>query len=360
MEDNTSRPFKRFFISHSSEDKNVVDIFVDKILRLGLSIDINDIAYTSREDTGVVNGENIPQYIKTNISNCEFVFFIVSENYRKSEVCLNEMGAAWAADRCVKILLLPNLCFNSIGWLYNLNKGTHLDNEEALDSLHDDIVERLNLTVKAATWNRCKKEFLGNIKSSLAQSANLPAVIEQIADSEEEWGLLDYREKFDENIELFNASMEELGKNTNLYSERVGQRTAQLTALAGNPYSNRQAKALMQATANDMNQFSNSIDTEEVNLKSYFTRAIEYAIKIQTISDVDQEVINDNRKAIQELINAIIVLKDTLITNKSALLASPKMEMTQNKAVRRLSGCHDNLIAVFDSCITEATILLKM
>lgn len=46
------------------KDKSIVDQFVDKILRLGLNIDINTIAYTSREDTGVINGENISQYIK--------------------------------------------------------------------------------------------------------------------------------------------------------------------------------------------------------------------------------------------------------------------------------------------------------
>ena len=43
---------KKIFISHSSKDKPIVDQFVDKILRLGLNIDINTIAYTSREDTG--------------------------------------------------------------------------------------------------------------------------------------------------------------------------------------------------------------------------------------------------------------------------------------------------------------------
>lgn len=259
----------------------------------------------------------------------------------------------------MKILLLPNLCFNSIGWLYNLNKGTHLDNEDALDALHDDIVERLNLTVKASTWNRCKKEFVENIKSSLGQSTNLPAVIEQIANSEEEWGLLDYREKFDENIALFNASMGEIVKNTKSHSERINQRTTQLTALAGNPFSTKQAKAIMMATANDMNQFSNSIDTEEINLKTYFSRAIEYAIKIQTIGDLDQQVVKENRSAIQELINATLELKDTMTASKNALLAIPKMEMTQNKAVRRLSGCHDKLIDAFDICITKANELLK-
>jgi CRISPR/Cas system CSM-associated protein Csm2 small subunit len=240
-----------------------------------------------------------------------------------------------------------------------LNKGTHLDNEDALDALHDDIVERLKLTVKASTWNRCKKEFVENIKFSLVQSTNLPAVIEKITDSEDEWGLLDYREKFDENIALFITSIGEIVKNTNLHSERINQRTTQITALVGNPFSTQQAKAIMMATANDMNQFSNSIDIEEVNLKNFFSRAIEYAIKIQTIGDVDQQILKENRNAIQELINATLELKDTMTTSKNALLALPKMEMTQNKAVRRLSRCHDKLIDVFDLCITKANELLK-
>lgn len=42
---------KKIFISHSSKDKQIVDIFVDKLLHLGLQIDPNDVAYTSREET---------------------------------------------------------------------------------------------------------------------------------------------------------------------------------------------------------------------------------------------------------------------------------------------------------------------
>ena len=85
---------KKIFISHSSKDKQIVDIFVDKLLHLGLQIDPNDVAYTSREETGVGTGEDIRKFIKENISTCDFVFFMISENYKKSEICLNEMAAA--------------------------------------------------------------------------------------------------------------------------------------------------------------------------------------------------------------------------------------------------------------------------
>lgn len=44
---------KKIFISHSSKDKQIVDIFVDKLLHLGLQIDPNDVAYTSREETEI-------------------------------------------------------------------------------------------------------------------------------------------------------------------------------------------------------------------------------------------------------------------------------------------------------------------
>lgn len=135
---------KKIFISHSSKDKQIVDIFVDKLLHLGLQIDPNDVAYTSREETGVGTGEDIRKFIKENISTCDFVFFMISENYKKSEICLNEMGAAWATDRTVIPLVFPNLSFDSIGWLYNVRKGLLLNDPDALDSIFDDIMAVAN------------------------------------------------------------------------------------------------------------------------------------------------------------------------------------------------------------------------
>lgn len=84
---------KKIFISHSSKDKQIVDIFVDKLLHLGLQIDPNDVAYTSREETGVGTGEDIRKFIKENISTCDFVFFMISENYKSiyNQLLLNNL-----------------------------------------------------------------------------------------------------------------------------------------------------------------------------------------------------------------------------------------------------------------------------
>ena len=44
---------KTIFISHSSKDKKLVDVFVDTILRLGIGFKDNDIFCTSIEGLGM-------------------------------------------------------------------------------------------------------------------------------------------------------------------------------------------------------------------------------------------------------------------------------------------------------------------
>lgn len=138
----------KIFISHSSNDKGIVDLFKDLILNAGLGVLDRDIAYTSAPETGVPTGGNIPQYIKDNIADSDFVFFMISENYRKSEVCLNEMGAAWALDKNVKPLLLHNVSFESVGWLYRVNLCARIDDLDRLDELRDEFIENMEVKLK--------------------------------------------------------------------------------------------------------------------------------------------------------------------------------------------------------------------
>ena len=211
---------KKIFISHSSKDKQIVDIFVDKLLHLGLQIDPNDVAYTSREETGVGTGEDIRKFIKENISTCDFVFFMISENYKKSEICLNEMGAAWATDRTVIPLVFPNLSFDSIGWLYNVRKGLLLNDPDALDSIFDDITEKYSYKPRINTWNRNKNEFILFINNLNSQSTspilisditvNNSDIIEVNAEEVEDLDIFDIRENFDSKCREFNELMNNL------------------------------------------------------------------------------------------------------------------------------------------------------
>ena len=119
---------KRIFISHASKDKELINKFVDSIILLGMGVDSNIIAYTSREDTGVPPGESIPQFIQDNIACADIVLLMISDNYKSSEVCLNEMGAAWALNKYIVQILLPNTSFDKLGWLCSLDKALEIDN----------------------------------------------------------------------------------------------------------------------------------------------------------------------------------------------------------------------------------------
>lgn len=53
--------------------------------------DISQISlYISRESTGVTPGNGIPTFVKDGLEQSSLVFFFISDNYKKSEVCLNE------------------------------------------------------------------------------------------------------------------------------------------------------------------------------------------------------------------------------------------------------------------------------
>ena len=149
--------YHKIFISHSSEDKQLIDEFVDKILRLSCGFNTSDIIYTSRQSTGVSLGDGIPQFIKENIKTSSLVFFMISPNYRQSEVCLNEMGAAWALDKKTISILLPSVSFNSLGWLTSLDKAIKINDSESLDSLVS-MISRKELDI--ADWNRQKESFI--------------------------------------------------------------------------------------------------------------------------------------------------------------------------------------------------------
>lgn len=156
---------KKIFISHSSKDKAIVQLFVDDILQLGIGIKPEQIFCTSIEDMGIKNGEYIRKHIHQNIKDADYSFLLISDNYKKSEICLNEMGAVWAYDKNVKLYLLPNADFDSIGWLCNTRVAERIDNSIVLDELHEQLQQYYSLqNTPITSWSRQREKFLQEIK----------------------------------------------------------------------------------------------------------------------------------------------------------------------------------------------------
>lgn len=133
------------FISHSSDDKDIILSFIQNVLVLGLGLDLDDIAFTSDETYGITPGDDIPQYIKRNISGAKVALIMVSQGYKKGEVCLNEMGAAWALDKEIIQVVLPDADFDQLGWVINLKKGIRLNDKKQLLSLIKRIASSLSV-----------------------------------------------------------------------------------------------------------------------------------------------------------------------------------------------------------------------
>ena len=151
---------KRVFISHSSKDRNIVERFVDNILQLGIGLNHEDIFCTSIEDMGIKNGEDIREHIRNNVQSADFSFLMISKNYKESEICLNEMGAVWAADNRVRFYLLPGVDFKEIGWLCDVKKAERLNDSVALDSLERQLTSFYDLPHRGKSWSRQRQGFL--------------------------------------------------------------------------------------------------------------------------------------------------------------------------------------------------------
>ena len=153
----------KIFVSHSSKDKEIVSEFCDRILRLGIGINANDIFCTSIEDMDIKNGEDIRNHIKRNILSADFSFLLISDNYKKSEICLNEMGAVWTNDGNVRYYLLPNTGFDKIGWLCDTKKAEQLTSEIALDKLYKELTTFYKLDEAFETWSTQRVTFIKNV-----------------------------------------------------------------------------------------------------------------------------------------------------------------------------------------------------
>lgn len=137
----------KVFVSHASADEVIITKFVKKVLSLGLGLTEKDIAYTSEEAYGVEPGENIVKYLEKGINSASVVLLMISPNYKKSEVCLNEMGAAWALKKKCISIVLPGSDFTELGWISSLDKAVKMVEKKKLLSVSKVIADMLGIVL---------------------------------------------------------------------------------------------------------------------------------------------------------------------------------------------------------------------
>lgn len=160
----------KIFISHSTDDKPIVEKFVTMLEQIGVKQ--NQLFCSSVAGYGIPQGAgDLYDFIRNEMDNYNLFFIMMlSKNYYKSSVCLNEMGAAWVKQSAYQSILLPGFQYTKIEGAVNPRDMTFrlADKEKrnyALNDLKDRIVSHLGMVddLSQNLWERFRDKFLEEV-----------------------------------------------------------------------------------------------------------------------------------------------------------------------------------------------------
>lgn len=150
----------KIFVSHSSEDEIIVNGFIKNILMVGCGFRRTDI-FCTLDHTVIRTGDDFRDEIIENMRNCDYILCLISDNYKNSEVCQNELGAAWAMNgKRVLPFKFPDVNFNEIGFLNVVKQAADLTDKSKLDELYDELCQFYELPQDWRNFNQQKDDFV--------------------------------------------------------------------------------------------------------------------------------------------------------------------------------------------------------
>ena len=151
---------RKFFVSHSSEDEVIVKGFVKEILKIGCGFKDSDI-FCTLDPTVIRTGDDFREKIVENLRACDFVLLFISENYMNSEICQNEMGAAWALEnKRVLPFVLPKTAFKEMGFLNEVKQGASIADKRKLDEFYNEVCGYYGIASDWPSFNKAKEDFV--------------------------------------------------------------------------------------------------------------------------------------------------------------------------------------------------------
>lgn len=159
---------RKIFISHASADETIVNAFVKEILQLGCHFTPQEI-FCTLDHTAIRTGEDFRNVIVENMKSCDFVICMISDNYRQSEVCQNEMGAAWTLeDKRVLPFKFPNIKFSEIGFLNVIKQAADITDSSKLDELYVELCEHYDVQQDLIHFNIRKADFINVVNKYIS------------------------------------------------------------------------------------------------------------------------------------------------------------------------------------------------
>ena len=151
---------RKLFISQSSEDKIIVNGFIKEILKIGCGFKDSDI-FCTLDPTVIRTGDDFREKIVENMKSCDFILLFISGNYLQSEVCQNEMGAAWAIEnKRILPFVLPNTKFKDMGFLNEVKQGASIADKRKLDEFYNEVCGYYGISSDWPSFNKAKEDFI--------------------------------------------------------------------------------------------------------------------------------------------------------------------------------------------------------
>lgn len=158
----------RVFISHSSADKGQVSPLVRLLAsHFSLSFDNKEIICTSSPEADLENNCLFNEALKDAIKEADLSIVVISPNYIKSEYCLCELGAIWAASKEKFIFNPQSIRRDYLPEIAADRKFSSFD-EVGMDALVDKM-KKIGFTPKDEShtaWNSLKKVALREIEEN--------------------------------------------------------------------------------------------------------------------------------------------------------------------------------------------------
>lgn len=164
---NPNQNSRKIFVSHASADETIVNAFVKEILLLGCHFTPQEI-FCTLDHTAIRTGEDFRNVIVENMKACDYVICLISDSYKKSEVCQNEMGAAWTLEgKRVLPFKFPNIKFSEIGFLNVVKQAADITDSSKLDELYVELCEHYDVQQDLIHFNKRKADFMKVVNENI-------------------------------------------------------------------------------------------------------------------------------------------------------------------------------------------------
>jgi len=169
---------KKIFISHTYDDRKIaikiIDILLIPVFNLNKE---RDIFFTSRRATGIKSSLNWRTIIKSSIKETDIFIALITPNFRKSEMCQNELGAAWVGEKYIFPVIVPPITFDNFSDLIAELQADIITNKENVESFMMSIASVLidvyKIDYDADIIEECITKFTRSLNNYLKRNPKL-------------------------------------------------------------------------------------------------------------------------------------------------------------------------------------------